>query len=155
MFEKILVPLDGSDHSIRALEKAVQIAKNFRGKITLIHVYSFSIPPMMVPEPTTLSSPRIPIFTAEEVSRMEEAARGVGNRILKDGETKAKAEDVQVEKILVEGHAVQEIVRTAKEGHFDLIVIGARGISKIREILLGSVSDAVIHHGLCPVLVVK
>jgi nucleotide-binding universal stress UspA family protein len=110
---------------------------------------------MMVPEPTTLSSPRIPIFTAEEVSRMEEAARGVGNRILKDGETKAKAEKVQVEKILVEGHAVQEIVRTAKEGHFDLIVIGARGISKIREILLGSVSDAVIHHALCPVLVVK
>jgi nucleotide-binding universal stress UspA family protein len=155
LFEKILVPLDGSDHSIRALEKAVQIAKNFRGKITLIHVYSFPVQPFMIPEPTTLSAPRIPILTAEEVSRMEEAARGVGNRILKDGETKAKAEDVQVEKILVEGHAVQEIVRTAKEGHFDLIVMGARGISKLREILLGSVSDAVIHHALCPVLVVK
>ena len=40
MFERILVPLDGSEHSLRALEMAKQIAKEFGGKITLIHVYS-------------------------------------------------------------------------------------------------------------------
>ncbi len=155
MFEKILVPLDGSDHSVRALEKAVQIAKKFSSKVTLIHAYSVSMQPIILPEPTTLSSPTIPILTAAEISRVVEAARATGERILKDGEARAKAEGVVVEALIVEGHAVQEIVRTAKEGNFDLIVMGARGVSHIRGLLLGSVSDGVIHHALCPVLVVK
>jgi nucleotide-binding universal stress UspA family protein len=155
LFHKILVPLDGSEHSLKALERATEIAKKFSGKITLIHVYSVSIQPIMLPEPTTLGSPGIPILTGAEVSRIAEAAREFGNRILRDGEEKVKAEKVQVEKTLVEGHAVEEIVRAATEGNFDLIVIGARGISHIREILLGSVTDGVIHHVHCPVLVVK
>jgi nucleotide-binding universal stress UspA family protein len=155
MFEKILVPLDGSDHSVRALEKAVQIAKKFSGKVTLIYAYSVSMQPIILPEPTTLSSPTIPILTAAEISRVVEAARTTGERILKDGEAKAKTEGVAVKAMLVEGHAVQEIVRTAKEDNFDLIVMGARGVSHIRSLLLGSVSDGVIHHALCPVLVVK
>ncbi len=155
MFEKILVPLDGSDHSVRALEKAVQIAEKFSSKVTLIHAYSVSMQPIILPEPTTLSSPTIPILTAAEISRVVEAARATGERILKDGEARAKAEGVVVEALIVEGHAVQEIVRTAKEGNFDLIVMGARGVSHIRGLLLGSVSDGVIHHALCPVLVVK
>ena len=155
MFEKILVPLDGSDHSVRALEKAVQIAKKFSGKVTLIHAYSVSMQPIILPEPTMLSSPTIPILTAAEISRVVEAARATGERILKDGEARAKAEGVVVEALIVEGHAVQEIVKTAKEGNFDLIVMGARGVSHIRGLLLGSVSDGVIPHALCPVLVVK
>lgn len=155
MFEKILVPLDGSDHSVRALEKAVQIAKKFSGKVTLIYAYSVSMQPIILPEPATLSSPTIPILTAAEISRVVEAARTTGERILKDGEAKAKTEGVAVKAMLVEGHAVQEIVRTAKEDNFDLIVMGARGVSHIRSLLLGSVSDGVIHHALCPVLVVK
>jgi len=155
MFEKILVPLDGSEHSTRALGKAVEIAKKFGSKITLIHAYSVSVQPIMMPEPTAMSMPGIPVLTAGEVTRVTDAARKAGNNILQDGEAKVKAEDVEVEKLLLEGHAVQEIVRVAKEGNFDLIVMGARGLSKIKVILLGSVSDAVIHHATCPVLIVK
>ncbi|MGA9388627.1 MAG: universal stress protein, partial [Candidatus Bathyarchaeia archaeon] len=51
LFNKILVPLDGSEHSLKALERATEIAKKFSGKITLIHVYSVSIQPIMLPEP--------------------------------------------------------------------------------------------------------
>lgn len=155
LFEKILVPVDGSEHSTKALEKATQIAKKFGGEITLIHVYSASVPPIILPEPTTISTPGIPILTAAEVSRVVEAARESGDRILREGEKKAKAEGVQVEKKLVEGHAVQEIVKMAKEDNFDLIIIGARGISHIKEMFLGSVTDGVIHHANCPVLVIK
>jgi nucleotide-binding universal stress UspA family protein len=60
-----------------------------------------------------------------------------------------------VKKLLIEGHAVEEIVRAANSGHFDLIVLGARGVSHMREMLLGSVTDGVIHHADCPVLIVK
>ena len=155
LFEKILVPLDGSEHSLRALEIAIQIARKFGGKITLIHVYSVAIGPVIMPEPTTLTPPMMPAMTSAEVSKAVEAIRKAGASILADGEQKVKAEEVQVETILREGHIVQEIVRTAKEGKFDLIVIGGRGISRIRELLLGSVTDGVIHHASCPVLVIK
>jgi nucleotide-binding universal stress UspA family protein len=155
LFEKILVPLDGSDHSLKALEIAIQIAKKFDGKITLIHVYSVAITPVIMPEPTTVTPPMMPPMTSAEVTKAVEAIRKAGASILADGEQKVKAEEVQVETILKEGHIVQEIVRTAKESKFDLIVIGGRGISRIRELLLGSVTDGVIHHAHCPVLVIK
>lgn len=86
---------------------------------------------------------------------MAEAARDVGRRILEDAEKKAKSEDVQVESMLREGNTVQEIIRLAKEGNSDLIVMGVRGVGKLRELLLGSVSEGVIKHTSCPVLVVK
>lgn len=155
MFKKILVPLDGSDHSLRALKIAVRMAKKFGGKLTLVHVYSVSVRPVVMPEPATFTSPGVPVMTAAEVSKVVEAARKAGTSILVDGEQRVKAEGVQVETALKEGHTVQEIIETAKEGGHDLIVMGARGISKIREILLGSVSDGVIRNAPCPVLVTK
>jgi len=155
LFEKILVPLDGSEHSLRALEIAIQLGKTFGGKITLIHVYSVTVRPIIMPEPTTLAPPGVPVMTPAEVSKVAEAARKAGSRILSDGEDKVKVENVEVDTKLEEGHAVQEIIRVSKEGKYDLIVMGARGISKIREILLGSVSDGIIHHAVCPVLVIK
>jgi len=155
LFEKILVPIDGSEHSLKALEVAVQIAKKFHGKVALIHVYSVSVTPIMIPEPSTFTPPAAPIMAPVEISKVTEAARDAGKRILSDGEDKVKAEKVEVETMLREGHTVQEIIKTAKEGNIDLIVIGARGISHIRELLLGSVTDGVIHHASCPVLVVK
>lgn len=155
MFEKILVPLDGSEHSLRALETAVQVAKKFKGKITLINVFSVTVKPVIIPEPTTLTPPAIPIMTPAELSKVAEIARKVAGDILADGEQKVKAEGVPVETVIKEGHFVQEILKAAKEGGFDLIVMGARGVSKIREIVLGSVSDGVIRNASCPVLVVK
>ena len=62
---------------------------------------------------------------------------------------------VQIETLLKEGHVVEEILKTARDGNFDLIVIGARGRSKMKEILLGSVSHGVTIHSPCSILVVK
>jgi nucleotide-binding universal stress UspA family protein len=139
LFEKILVPLDGSEHSIKALETAVQIAHKFNGKITLIHVYSIG---GLAVSPTP-------------VHGFIEAIRKVGASILADGEKRVKAEGVQVETLLIEGHTVEQIVKMCREGKFDLIVMGARGLSKVKEMLLGSVSDGVIRYACCPVLIVK
>jgi len=155
LFEKILVPLDGSEHSLRALTAAIQIAKKFSGKITLIHVYSVAVRPVIMPEPTTLSPPMVPIMTPEEISKAVEGARKAGTVLLADAEQRVKSEGIRVETVLKEGQTVHEIIKAAEEGTFDLIVMGARGISKIREMLLGSVSDGVIRNAHCPVLVVK
>lgn len=153
LFQKILVPLDGSEHSLRALDEGAQIAKVFSGKMTLINVYS--VQPILMPVQSGPGYTNAPIFTGPEVSKLMEAAKKSGNKILNDGEQRISATEVQVEKLLVEGHAVEEIVRIANEGNFDLVAIGARGISHIREMLLGSVTDGVIHHVHCAVLVIK
>jgi nucleotide-binding universal stress UspA family protein len=153
LFQKILVPIDGSEHSLKALDEASQIAKMSSGKVTLMNVYS--VRPIMISGSSEPGYNGPPVFTGAEVSRMTEIAQKVGNRILQDAEKRISATGVQVEKKLVEGHTVQEIVRVANEGNFDLIVIGARGVSHIREMLLGSVTDAVIHHAHCAVLVIR
>jgi nucleotide-binding universal stress UspA family protein len=144
LFEKILVPLDGSAHSTRALETAIQIAKKFDGRITLIHAYSTQI--VDLPEGYA---------HMESTPRIIEVSREVGANLLADATAKANAEKVQVETLLTEGHAVRAILDACKNSKFDLIVMGARGLSTAKEILLGSVSHGITTHARCPVLVVK
>jgi nucleotide-binding universal stress UspA family protein len=114
LFEKILVPFDGSEHSIKALETAAQIAHKFNGKITLIHVYSIG---GLAVSPTP-------------VRGFIEAIRKVGASILADGENRANAEGIQVETLLVEGHTVEQIVKTCREGKFDLIVMECQRVKQ-------------------------
>lgn len=155
MFEKILVPLDGSEHSQRALECAIQISKRFSAKVTLLHVYSVAVPSVVMPEPATLTPAGVPVPVSTEVSKMVEGLRDAGRKILSDAEQSAKSAEVETETLLKEGNAAQEIVRTAREGEYNLIVIGARGISRIKELFMGNVSEGVIKNAPCPVLVVK
>ena len=154
LFERILVPLDHSEHSQRALDVAIQIAKKFGGKITLIHVYSIVVTPVIIHEASSVTS-GFPIVNPEYASKLSDSAREAAKRVLEKGKRRAKAENVEVNSLLKEGHTVQEIVRASKEDNFGLIVMGARGVSRIREMLLGSVTDGVMHHTNCPVLVIR
>jgi nucleotide-binding universal stress UspA family protein len=155
LFEKILVAVDGSEHSTRALETAIPIAKKFKGKLTLINVYSVSVRPVVMPEPTTLTPPGAPVITPDEVTKAAEVAQHIAKKILKDAADKAEAERVPVETVLAEGYAPQEIIKAAKAGNFSLIVLGAKGTSRLRDILVGSICDAVMREATIPVLLVK
>jgi nucleotide-binding universal stress UspA family protein len=150
LFERTLVPLDGSEHSVHALETAIQIAKKCDGKITLIHVYSVlrvGVMPMAMAEPV--------ILPPDLVTKLAETVRKAGVTILEEAEKKVKAEGIQSKALLKEGHVVEEILKAAKEENIDLIVIGARGLSTLKEIFLGSVSHGVALHAPCPVLLMK
>jgi nucleotide-binding universal stress UspA family protein len=155
LFKNVLVPLDGSEHSLRALETAIQIAKKFDAKITLIHVFSVTATPVIMPEPTTLTPSGVPIMTPAEVTKIVETARGVGRDILTDGKQKVESESIEVQMVLEEGNTVHEITKFAKEAKSDLIIMGVKGIGKLRELLVGSVSEGVIKQAPCPVLIVK
>jgi len=155
VFEKILVPLDGSEHSQRALETAIEIAKKFGSHMVLLHVYSVTVTPVIVPEPTTVTPAGVPVATSGEVAKMVDAARDVGREILGEGKRNVETEGIEVDTMLKEGNSVQEIVKLAREGQFSLVVVGARGIHRIRELLMGSVSEGVAKNSPCPVLVVK
>ncbi len=144
LFDRILVPIDGSDQSIKALEKALQIAKKFDGKITLIHAYS----PQLIALPSEF-------VRAETTSKVAEVFRETGVNILADAQTRAEEHGVKVETMLKAGQAVETIIEASRKGSFDLIVMGARGLSPMKEMLLGSVSHGVTAHARIPILIVK
>jgi nucleotide-binding universal stress UspA family protein len=129
VYQKILVPVDGSDHSKRALQEAIKLAKMTQGTITLLHV-----------SPGKYSVSQSP---------------DIGQSILEEGKKIVQVEGVPAETLLLEGKVVEDIVRVAKEGAFDLIIIGARGLSKFEELVLGSVSHGVTEKAPCPVIVTR
>ena len=138
MYEKILVPVDGSQNCSTALKEAIKVAKMSGGKITIIHVY-----------------PRWSTFIVDSKEALPEILKNEAINILMKAEKQARAYGFEVETLLVDGDAVQEIVKTATDGHFDLIVMGARGVSKLTELFLGSVSSGVLKNASCPVLITK
>jgi nucleotide-binding universal stress UspA family protein len=95
------------------------------------------------------------ILPPDLVTKLAETVRKAGVTILEEAEKRAKAEGIQSKALIREGHVVEEILRAAKEENVDLIVIGARGLSTIKEILLGSVSHGVSLHAPCPVLLMR
>jgi nucleotide-binding universal stress UspA family protein len=137
MYQKILVPVDGSDHSMRALKEAINLAKMTDGKITLMHVNRKESP------------------MSRSSNSKDEITQSNGKSILAADKKIVEAEGLSVDTIMAEGKVAEEIVRTAKEGSFDLVIIGARGLSRVEEIMLGSVSCGVAEKAPCPVIVTK
>lgn len=135
MYKKILVPIDGSAHSTRALEEAIKIAKTTNGTITLL----------------TVQPSRTNILSIQK-QPSNEPTKSI---ILAEGQKIVQAEGVFAEAVLLEGNVVDRIVNTAKEGNFDVIVIGARGLNRFEEVLLGSVSHGVVEKAPCPVIVTR
>ncbi len=146
IFQKILVPLDGSEHSRRALEAAIQLAMRLNSKLALLTVYSGTN--ASIPEPELSAKARQSILTAQNVLDSCE-------EILEEAEQKVRTEKIEVETEVAEGNPADVIVKKSKEGKFDLIVMGARGLSTFKKIMVGSVSEGVIKNAPCPVLIVK
>lgn len=132
MYQKLLVPIDGSEHSKRALIEAIRIAKMTNGNITLLNV-----------------QPR------SRLSQPVASNDATNSIILNEGKRIVESKGVPVTTLLLEGNVVDQIVKTAKEGNFDLIVVGARGLSKFEELLLGSISHGVVEKAPCPVIVTR
>jgi len=154
MFNNILVAVDGSEHSKKALNYALELAEKFDGKITLIHVYSTVVP--LRTSVDTLPGPALtPPASDVMAAKMTEEAKQMGKRILEEAEQVVKQRGISVEKVLKEGDIVREIVTTAQEGKFNLVVMGHRGLSRLKELFLGAVSEGVSHKAPCPVLIVK
>jgi nucleotide-binding universal stress UspA family protein len=138
VYKKILVPLDGSTHATRALQEAIKVAQMTQGTITLLNV-----------TPTGSSI----ISTTKQ--QFYEILQNEGKNALAAGKKLAASSGLEVETQMVEGDAIGQITKTAKNGNYDLIVMGARGIGTLSELVLGSVSHGVIKNAHCPVLVTR
>ncbi len=147
MYKKILLPTDGSASSLKAAEAAAEIAQRFEGQILMLYVFN----PAIVPVPFTGLS-GLPMGEGDD---MGQYAHKVQSEI--EEETGKVLRDFGVEfKTRQElGHPVDRIVSVAHDEQSDLIVMGSRGLGSMKSLLLGSVSDGVLHHAHCPVLIVR
>jgi nucleotide-binding universal stress UspA family protein len=132
--KKLLTAVDGSKYADKALEYAVQLAKNYNAKLALIHVEEDKI--------IRIGGPQV-----------ENCVGTVGECILKDAAT--KLEGVTFDKKLEYGSPAEVIIKVAKKADVDIIVVGSRGLSSIGRFLLGSVSDDISMHARSSVLIVK
>jgi len=141
-FRSILVPIDGSDNSTRALETALKLAKDQKSSVTALYV----VQKPAIADPFDVS------MTGEILESMEQ----YGKELLNTAKIKAEAMGIKIDTDVTSGYTVANtIVEYARDGGYDLIVMGTRGRSGVQRVLLGSVAFGVITYANCAVLIVR
>jgi len=141
-FSKILVAIDGSDHAEKAFHHAMVLAQKFESKVLVVHVMS--------PPRAGGDMGQFPVQEAVKLAIEEEES------IMSKFTSIAQQEfGLQVQTVTARGSPADEILKTAGSSSADLIVMGSRGLTGFKELVLGSVSSAVVHRAKVPVLTVK
>jgi nucleotide-binding universal stress UspA family protein len=143
MFNRILLASDGSDNALRAAMAAGDLAKKYGAEVTMVNVFT--------PPTDLVAIAGAPIVTVDVGELMESTQNAVARRTGKILDETGVKYEIRYEI----GHPAESIIRVAEEEKAELIVLGSRGLSAIKSFFLGSVSDRVIHHAHCPVLIVK
>ena len=138
LYMNILVPLDGSEYSQKALLQACDLAKNYQSKLVLVYV---------VDKPRSLN-----LLDRKEYLGI---LRKFGEKVLVKGRETAKKEGVDVTTIMKEGNITNEIVKIAKIKNCNLIIIGNKGLGAAARFFLGSVSNKLANSSPCSILIVK
>ena len=140
MFKRILVAYDGSDGARVALARGIELAKALGAEVASVSVEE-----------------HLPHYAASlsEVKAAKEQIDEYFRRLAKQARDQAALAGVELETIVKQGHEVETIVTTARQGTFDLLVIGHHGHSRIFERTMGSTAQSIVRLAPCPVLVAK
>lgn len=141
-WKKILCPVDFSDTSREAVNVAVELARKFDASVKLLHVYA--APTYALPEGAIIPTPDELRAVTDDVERALDAWK-----------TKAAAQGAPVATATAMGIPFVEILRFARDGACDLIVMGTHGRTGLRHALLGSVAEKVVRKSPCPVLTIR
>lgn len=173
MFQKIVVSIDGSEPSSRALAAAVDLAKRYEAQLSIVHAlmddaslsslmevaerHDFSAAITADLDAVTRIKPvPVPITAAPLVAVPEELLEKIGTLLLEESASKARALGLEeAETALLGEDAAHEVLRFAQDRKADLIVCGTRGLGGIKSFFLGSVSQKLLEEAPCPCLVVK
>ena len=152
-FSKILVAIDGSDQSIKAAEYAIDIAKRYSAQLIALTVFDIS---KVRYSSSAFIAP--PVHALEEIERMQKEAQQwfdhVGKLIEQEKEDNNNI--IQLTSQIEESMSVPDtIIDYAENQNIDLIVVGSRGRSDFKKLLLGSVASTIVTYATCPVLVTK
>jgi nucleotide-binding universal stress UspA family protein len=138
-YSNILVPTDGSEFSFHASDHAVYLAKECGARLYALNVVNADL------------AFHAGIHYAEGKAEMEKAGEEAVHRI----KELCDANGVECEEMIIEGQPTEAIVEVADRIKADCIVIGSIGMSALERVLIGSVSDGVLRHAKCPVLMVR
>ncbi len=138
--KRILVGLDGSESSGKAMRMAEEIAVRFGAKLTLAHV----VPPLLLP-------PDAYGLTLEEIDHQHELHAG---KLLAEARAALGEPGVEVDTLVLYGQPAEQLATAAAEPDVGLVVVGSRGRGAVRRLMVGSVSDRLVHISTKPVLVV-
>lgn len=142
MFSKILVGIDGSDFSLRALEYALFLQEKCGSSLTVVHVVP--LPPAVYGDDPSAAL------------KLLEHLETNGHEILRRAKELGEKRKLVVKTMMIErADPADAILKLSKRDSYDLIVLGSRGLSGIRKFLVGSVSSKVNEHAKCAVLTVK
>ena len=142
LFRTILVAIDFSEHADLALETAIELARDSGGRLLLLHAYEIplgTIPPYGVAIPDSLLTD----------------VRDAAARRLAKAANKAEAAGVPCETQILHAAPAEGIAEAARACGVDLIVMGTRGLTGLKHVLLGSVAERTVRLAPCPVLTVK
>lgn len=141
LYKKILIATDGSEHTKNAVDYGIDLAKNSGAKLYAIYVVD------------TAAFASIPMDAAWE--SMYELLRQEGDEATKFVAEKAELENIEIERMTVEGHPADEIIKFADKNGISIIVMGTLGKSGLDRFLLGSVAEKIVRNSKIPVLVVR
>jgi nucleotide-binding universal stress UspA family protein len=141
-FRKILVPVDFSSHSSHALQTAIELARAFGAKLYLLHCYPINVGAI---SPYGLVIPE----------SFDRDIREAATRQLNQLREKVSAQKIEVESEVTPLFPSEAIASTAERIGADLIVMGTRGLSGLKHVMLGSVAERTVRTAPCPVLTLK
>src|SRR5262245_29402143 len=145
VIKRILVPVDFSDDSLKALAYARDIAKAFGAELLLLYVV----------EPVYYATPADMYVTTPNMTMLLDEQRKIGTTPLRRLITDLEKKKQRVRGMVKTGSPGQVIADTAKSVRADLIVIATHGRSGLAHLFMGSVSEKVVRHASCPVLTVR
>ncbi|MFX1327862.1 MAG: universal stress protein [Promethearchaeota archaeon] len=154
----MLIGIDGSEHSYKALLKAIELQKMDENEIIVFHsVKHHAIPTGEFMAPSISLIPRVYSISSPDIQRIKEVYEKNAQAIIDRAKKIFMEAGIQIETRLVFDHdPVSYIKKAVKEEDIDLVIIGSKGIhSFLEEILLGSVAEKVLRHVDCDILVVK
>ena len=150
---RILLATDGSREAELAARSAAELSQKTDSKLHVVHAFGIApVGPPVYPEATELQSEE---FEAESEQRQRISERRAREVLETEVQKVRSFGGTVAQGHLIEGRVAPEIVGLAEEIGAGLIVMGSRGLGGIRRALMGSVSDSVMRHAHCPVLVVR
>ncbi len=150
-FAKILVAIDGSEQSMKAAGSAISLADKYNAKLMAVHVIDLSQPKLGGDTSGLITGVIYPL------AELEAARKESLHWINKVGEL-ARLRHIEFESEIIEDVISRiggVIVNYAEKEKVNLIVIGTRGRSGIKKLLIGSVASDILHYAHCPVMIVK
>ncbi len=130
--------VDGSESAKKAYEKSIHLAQKCNSKIDLVHVVQCELG-----------------GDSANTFEMIEDLKNKAKKMLEEYKNQAAKNNISIQIMVTQGDPAKVIIELAKAKSYDLIIMGTRGRTAFQELLIGSVSQKVMHHASCPVMVVR